>query len=275
MKDKLMLAELAASEYDRTEFWIPLQITNPSTFMKTTIREIFRRAEKFDISTEASALSETRYLSTVSDQLGIGLRLPFPVTWLEDRVDDMTKIGFLMGEMPGGLYSVHFVQLEDVVKMSPLVFFTRISDGHLECGPINGYPKNVELFAEYKTRSPDHFLNEMIHHPLRLINLISDTHQTVLSERSENTGRFYRKGKFRPYFSHRTVNIVPDAPERVAHSEGQGSPHRRHKVRGFYRKNPKTGLRDVFVEAHERGDARLGWIHHDYDVHREDENAGR
>jgi hypothetical protein len=85
---------------------------------------------------------------------------------------------------------------------------------------------------------------------------------------------FLAGGKMQPYLSHRTVSInVPAIKKKQKTVEEilyeAGSKKRRHKVRRHRRTylNADGSIKNIkWIEEHERGDAALGYVTHDYDV---------
>lgn len=96
----------------------------------------------------------------------------------------------------------------------------------------------------------------------------------ITTELVRHTGSVRMAGQLKSFMSHRTISLVVPVRARKRYLEralmGAVSKKRRHRVRGhfrFYRSKDKT----VWIEAHERGDASLGWVEQDYEVRTEND----
>jgi len=92
----------------------------------------------------------------------------------------------------------------------------------------------------------------------------------------ETSKGFLGRGKFRKFLTHSLITLkVPTKESRVklARKLIALSRRRRHEVRGHFRKDWRNPLEKIWIPAHERGDATLGFVTHSYKVERNKENA--
>lgn len=107
---------------------------------------------------------------------------------------------------------------------------------------------------------------------LALLNSVPTTYVST----DKKPGSFRANGRMQPYFTHRTVSLNISAIGRKSISRMMNecalqARRRAHKVRGYFRPLRDDTGRIIdphwkWVEAHVRGDPRLGWVHHDYEV---------
>lgn len=115
----------------------------------------------------------------------------------------------------------------------------------------------------------------------------------VISRDVKPSKGFLARGQYRKFLSHRTITLtipIERATKRLANHLLTPSRHRRHQVRGFWRRLTQDrsdtcrtidhdwfvegkrrlcldcGAEGTFVEDHERGSALLGYVTHDYHV---------
>jgi len=87
---------------------------------------------------------------------------------------------------------------------------------------------------------------------------------------------FVAKGRYRHFLSHQVITLhVPEKAKRKTITTVLGQLRRAHQVRGHWRDDwrlPK-GNKSLWIAEHQRGDASLGFVTHDYDVKHESEVA--
>lgn len=98
----------------------------------------------------------------------------------------------------------------------------------------------------------------------------------ILGERKVVPSRgFVARGSYRQFLEHSiiTVNIPEQAALRKVARDALGLIRRRaHQVRGHWRddwRKPK-GNKALWIAEHQRGDASIGFVTHDYEVHHDD-----
>jgi len=85
---------------------------------------------------------------------------------------------------------------------------------------------------------------------------------------------FVARGQYRKFLDHSIVRIIIPGrrtPQQVARAAITLSRRRAHMVRGHWRKSEKEGR--IWIREHQRGDATLGWVTHDYVVEHNKEDA--
>lgn len=79
---------------------------------------------------------------------------------------------------------------------------------------------------------------------------------------------FVAKGRYRKFVDHSfiTLNIPAKTYKKVAAKAIHAAKRRAHQVRGHWRKNWRKPGERMWIKEHERGDASLGFVLHDYKV---------
>ena len=87
---------------------------------------------------------------------------------------------------------------------------------------------------------------------------------------------FYARGKYRKFVEHSVISIlIPKQrdPQVYAQQIVAVSRRRAHQVRGHFRRNWRSPEGKIWVKEHQRGDASLGFVLHDYSVEHKQEEA--
>jgi hypothetical protein len=104
----------------------------------------------------------------------------------------------------------------------------------------------------------------------RALTLLSAINDVPVGVRQVEQSRgFVARGRYRRFLSHSVISILlPKGrdPRRVARDAIAAARRRAHQVRGHWRRDWRhEGLR-IWVHEHQRGDASLGFVTHDYKV---------
>lgn len=138
--------------------------------------------------------------------------------------------------------------------------------------PVNKIP-----YLTRTTQFMSGYMKEMIGELRFLVTalaLMNEVPIIVSDEVRPHKPTFLAGGRMQPFLTHRTVSINVPAIKRKRRTVADilyeaGSKKRRHMVRRHRRTylNPDGSIKQVkWIEAHERGDANLGWVTHDYAV---------
>jgi hypothetical protein len=88
------------------------------------------------------------------------------------------------------------------------------------------------------------------------------------------TKGFVARGRYRKYLSHAVISIVlPKGrdPQKVARQVIALARRRAHQVRGHWRRDWRHEGNRIWISEHQRGDASLGFVTHDYRVEHQNE----
>ena len=80
---------------------------------------------------------------------------------------------------------------------------------------------------------------------------------------------FIARGKYRKFVEHTVISVlIPKGrdPQKVARQVVELSRHRAHIVRGHWRRDWRHESNRIWIKEHQRGDASLGFVLHDYKV---------
>lgn len=105
-----------------------------------------------------------------------------------------------------------------------------------------------------------------------LLSVINDI-PTTATGMFADTG-FFARGKYRKFLDHRVVHLkVPGSVNlrRMAARIVIGARRKRHEVRGHWRKDHWHPGERFWIPEHERGDASLGFVTHEYSVEHNEE----
>lgn len=107
-----------------------------------------------------------------------------------------------------------------------------------------------------------------------LLAAINDIPVGVKIVSGESKGAYLAKGKYRKFLEHSIISIdLPKGrdPVKLARKVVEQSRKRAHQVRGHWRRDWRHENNRIWVHEHERGDASLGFVTHDYKIHHEEE----
>lgn len=142
-------------------------------------------------------------------------------------------------------------------------------------GVIRG-PQSQELMNRYFEQSKYNALKELqgdLRYLWALLATINDL-PTQIQTVSASKG-FVAKGAYRKFVDHSVIHLnVPAKKYRqVAKAAIHAAKRRAHQVRGHWRKNYRKPGERLWVKEHQRGDASLGFVLHDYSVTHEIEQG--
>jgi hypothetical protein len=82
---------------------------------------------------------------------------------------------------------------------------------------------------------------------------------------------YVAKGRYRRFVDHSvvTLNVPETRYRRIAAHAIAVARRRAHEVRGHWRKDWRHPGERLWIAEHQRGDASLGFVTHDYEVHHE------
>jgi hypothetical protein len=86
---------------------------------------------------------------------------------------------------------------------------------------------------------------------------------------------FVARGQYRKFLSHTIINLVlPKGrdPVRLARTIVEMARRRAHQVRGHWRRDWRHEGERIWIKEHQRGDASLGFVLHDYNVTHEEKS---
>jgi hypothetical protein len=89
----------------------------------------------------------------------------------------------------------------------------------------------------------------------------------------ESKNSYFAKGKYRNFLSHSiiSINIPKDRdPIKMARRVIELCRKRAHQVRGHWRRDWRHEGNRIWVKEHQRGDAALGFVTHDYNIHHDE-----
>lgn len=144
-------------------------------------------------------------------------------------------------------------------------------------GAISSDPRNKTEHLRRATSILSAHMREMIGELRFLVTAIALMNEVpiiVSDDVRPQKPTFLAGGRMQPYLTHRTVRINVPAIKKKGRTVSEilyeaGSKKRRHMVRRHQRTylNPDGSIRKIkWIEEHERGDASLGWVTHDYAV---------
>lgn len=104
----------------------------------------------------------------------------------------------------------------------------------------------------------------------RILSLLSTINDIPVGiTRVEQSHGFFAKGRYRRFSEHNVVTIIlPKGrdPQKVARSIIALARKRAHQVRGHWRRDWRHDGNRIWIREHQRGDASLGFVSHDYKV---------
>lgn len=159
---------------------------------------------------------------------------------------------------------------------------TGVTDAYLATGMrdyeapqirIGMAPERNEFPADIKLRSLTEWIGEM-----RFVwSLLAAINDIPVGVREVKPSKgYYAKGKYRNFVTHSVISIlIPKnrTAQTLAKEVVAISRRRAHQVRGHWRRDWRHEGHKIWVREHQRGDAALGFVTHDYEVKHEQNGA--
>ena len=168
-----------------------------------------------------------------------------------------------------------------MVGIAAGLIFEKKSDTEWSVLRPDTYDRMTLLRNDYTLRPSREVLRTMmgavggiLRRAMLLLSVINDV--PIGAKHVTQTRGFVAQGRYRRFLDHTIVTInLPKGrdPHKVARSIIAVARRRAHEVRGHWRRDWRHEGQRIWIREHQRGDASLGFVTHDYKVEHDTETT--
>jgi hypothetical protein len=218
-----------------------------------------------------TAFRMTMFSKLQEGEQTLGACAPYDIAWVTDNEAVPWLDESLPGEDPQTMQSVALGLITEFKSESDYSFFCPEGNWGVSIRS-NAWTFNL---SEKERRMNLASAGQQLRKAITLLAAINDVPIGV--KHVTATKGFVAQGRYRKFLDHSVVTIViPKGrdPQKVAAAVIKAMKRRAHQVRGHWRRDWRHEGNRIWIKEHQRGDATLGFVTHDYRVeHRVEEGA--